>query len=941
MKSDGSSAEKPLKASPEGLFTRKLRWSRFVLLLERWWPCVWPPIGVAVFFVLASFLGLWLELSAWTHIALLAVFVLALALSFIPMVRVAWPSREDALRRIETRSGLPHRPASSYYDTLSQQDEGRKSTSQLWAAHRQRMADLFARMSAGWPNPQVHKFDPYALRALIILTLPLGFLWAGDAWRDRLTSAFRLPDFQPSSSLRLDAWVTPPLYTGKAPVLLTEMGKPHVTDEDEVHLTDVPENSELVVRINGEGASRVRLSSRALSDAPKTQLLEPTNKSGTLSEFKLKIGSPLSIDAKDGSRSLFGWNFNIIDDEAPKISLIDEPKKTVRGSLKLSYAVEDDYGVVGATASFSKPVHRGAGSKAEETPQSRNLDGKGEDWPPLGEPPVVALSLPQANVKKAQSETFKDLTSHPWAGLEVDLVLSAKDQMGQETKTPPRKIVLPERKFNDPFARAIIEQRKALVSNPKGNRLSVATAIDALTVAPDKFIEDKLIYLGLRSAHWRLVYKNSRESVQKVSDLLWNIALRIEDGDLSDAERDLNLAKQNLEKALKENAPDEEIKKALDEFRAAVAKYLEALTKQADANKLMSPNLQNNQGQENLISPQDLDQMLKNIENLAKSGSKEMAQKMLSELNNMLQNLQAGQPNQNQQAENMMNALNELSEVIQKQQKLLDDTYKQKRAARDQRGREGERRGDRQGQRQDGQRQGQQQGAQRRGDGQPQAGQNGQQQQGRSGQGQQPGQQLGRGQQGQQFGRGQGQRQGQGQGQQFGRSDRPQPGQQGSPGGQGNGGAQGGLSQRQGDLKSMLGQMLDKLKSQGGQAPPALGEAEQAMGDAQSSLDQDNLQGATEQQTLALDRLRKGAQSMAQQMMQAMQGQGGRPNKRDPLGRRPQQSQGPDLGTSVKVPDQIDIQRARQILEELRRRLSEPTRPPVELDYIERLLRRF
>ena len=42
-----------------------------------------------------------------------------------------------------------------------------------------------------------------------------------------------------------------------------------------------------------------------------------------------------------------------------------------------------------------------------------------------------------------------------------------------------------------------------------------------------------------------------------------------------------------------------------------------------------------------------------------------------------------------------------------------------------------------------------------------------------------------------------------------------------------------------------------------------------------------------------------------------------------------------------KVPDAIDMQRAREILEELRRRSGEATRPPVELDYLERLLKRF
>ena len=40
----------------------------------------------------------------------------------------------------------------------------------------------------------------------------------------------------------------------------------------------------------------------------------------------------------------------------------------------------------------------------------------------------------------------------------------------------------------------------------------------------------------------------------------------------------------------------------------------------------------------------------------------------------------------------------------------------------------------------------------------------------------------------------------------------------------------------------------------------------------------------------------------------------------------------------VKIPSESDIQRARRILEELRRRAGERERPPVERDYIERLL---
>ncbi len=93
--------------------------------------------------------------------------------------------------------------------------------------------------------------------------------------------------------------------------------------------------------------------------------------------------------------------------------------------------------------------------------------------------------------------------------------------------------------------------------------------------------------------------------------------------------------------------------------------------------------------------------------------------------------------------------------------------------------------------------------------------------------------------------------------------------------------------------------------------------------------------------------MRQGAQGRAQQLANRGQGQGqglirggdNFPNE-DPLG-RPQRTTGPDLGTQVKVPDEIDTQRAREILDAIRRRLSEPTRPLIERDYLERLLNQY
>jgi hypothetical protein len=278
-------------------------------------------------------------------------------------------------------------------------------------------------------------------------------------------------------------------------------------------------------------------------------------------------------------------------------------------------------------------------------------------------------------------------------------------------------------------------------------------------------------------------------------------------------------------------------------------------------------------------------------------------------MQDLMERLQSGQQDKAQAQKNqeMMKMMEELGDMVGDQQKLMDDTF-------------GERRED---------------GAQDSGRGKqkPPPGMKGMGGDGQEGDvGAPPGQsdqaQRGRGQRGQQKG-GQGQQGQQGQGDQLGQGNNEQGGLDS-------------LTERQRQLRDRLGQLQKDMRGKGAPSSQQLKDAESAMESAEDALERGDLEEATEQQSRALDQMRQGAQSMAQEMMRNMPqryGQSG-DTPRDPLG-RPQRSQGPDLGTSVKVPDQIDIQRAREILDELRRRQGEATRAPVELDYLERLLRRF
>ncbi len=843
------------------LLERKIRKSRWALLCERVWPRLWLPIGVIGIFILSSLFGVWPLLPGWGHKTLLAFFAVALLTSLFPLVALPWPSRKEALRRLELKSNLKHRPVSSYEDSLAGHMVSH-TTERIWKIHRARLLSIFSKLKSGWPRPKTERYDPFALRVALVLVLTLVFAATHDKAYDRIAAAFNnTPDVKPLM-LRLDAWITPPIYTGKAPILLADGAHPLSQNDQENRIIQVPEKSVLIVRLNGPEKERFKV---GLRNANATELEELTasdqKTDSNVIEHKIILNKPVEVDVSDGLKSLFSWRFKVLADRPPTIKLTQPVSNTPRGAISLSYRAEDDYGVVGAIARFQRIMPSEAG------PPVKNDEDR-----PLGTPPEMPLTLKRANLKLAEGRTYKDLTAHPWAGSVVHMTLVARDEAGQTSNNKPIKVLLPQRNFTKPLAKAIVEQRGKLVMRPLSHKSIVAQALDALTIAPETFIEDKVIYLGLRSAYWRLKYDNSRSGSESVANQLWELAVRIEDGDLSDAERALKTAQDQLMKALAENAPEAEIKRLMDELRNALGRFLQALAKKNKNRQALST--KDNLNANRILSSKDLERILRNIENLSKTGSKDAAQRLLSELRDMLEGLQAGMAQHNAQTQQMMSLMDELGDLVSRQQKLLDDTFQARRQSQ----------------------------ALRRGQGPPR---------------------------GQRRGQGKKKTPGNGKNQGTGQS------RQGSSGTR----QAGPLGKRQEDLRKFLDRMLENMRNLGAKPPDQLEGAGQAMGEARKALGEKNLDRAVQQQTLALNRLRQGAQSMAQQIMRSMSAQYGR-GRRDPFG-RPQKSSGPELGTSVKVPDEIDVQRAREILDELRKRFGEPMRPPVELDYIERLLRRF
>lgn len=829
-------------------FERKVGLSRIALFFEELWPRLWLIIAVLGLFLLVSLAGLWSQLPVGVHKLALALFGLALLGALMVAARVRWPSRDAAVRRIERRSGLPHRPATSYEDTITLGSED-ASTQAIWRAHKMRLAELIGRLRVGNPEPRTDRHDPLAVRALLLLGVVLLLVLVGDSARDRVMAAFRFGSGTLLSDARIDAWVTPPAYTAKPPILLADgSGSGLASVASNGKAIDVPENSELIARSSGSNASVLSIELRPEAGQAERQAASPATAGGEVSEVRLTLKRSGVVRILGSGSELVRWTFNVIPDQPPRISLTKDPETTRRGSMKLTYKIEDDYGVASAEVRFEQ-VEPDPGNP--RTAWARTVL-KGPRLP-YERPPRLALRQPRSNAKDAETTSQHELGAHPWAGRRARMVLVARDHAGNTGRTEPLEVTVAERQFYNPLARAVIEQRRKLAEDSR-YRTQAATALEALTLEPEGFIRDRNVYLGLRSVYHRLLRDKSRAGLKSASEQLWHIALRIEDGrGLTDAERRLRDLQEQLSRALQEGASDEEIRRLMQELRQALAEFLQQLAQQAqELPEGLNPDMQ-------FIRPEDLERLLNNLENMARQGSREMAQDMLGQLRDLLEQLRSGRfaRGQSGQGQQMMQMLNEFGEIIGRQQRLQDDTFST--------------------QRQDGD---------------------------------------------------QGQRGEQGQGQ----------------GGQGRRFSPGELGERQGQLRDQLGRLQRGLQQFGQQSPDNLNGAGESMDNARRALEQGDLDTATREQGRALEQLRQGAQQMAEQMLRRMPsrfGQGPATDvERDPLG-RPQRSEGPDLGTTVKVPDEIDIQRAREILEELRRRLGEQTRPALELDYIERLLRRF
>lgn len=530
------------------------------------------------------------------------------------------------------------------------------------------------------------------------------------------------------------------------------------------------------------------------------------------------------------------------------------------------------------TASDDFGVVAGQVTIALDLPKVERIFGRTMDPEPR-EPVVLDLPMPNKGNRSAFTETLMDdLSQHPFANLPVTMAFQVSDAAGQTGSADALHVVLPGRGFFDPLAAALIEQRQALLWN-RANAPLVSQILKAVTWKPEGFIRNERAYLRLR-----VVMRDLEDTATNLTaDKRDTIAEELWQIALLVEEGDLASKLEALRRA--QDRLDEAIKNGaspeeIDKLMQEMQQALDDYMQELAEQAERNPDSQMSQNMDGMeMSGDQIQQMLDELKKLMEEGRTAEAQELMEMLRQLMENMQVvqGEGGQGQGQ----------GAPGQQAMRDLQDTLREQQGLSDDAFRD----------LQDGQE-----------GNEGQQGQNGQQQ-GQQGQG---GDQEG----------------------QDGRS----------------------LAERQQDLRDRLGQLQDgPLPGDGSEQGEAgrqeLERAGRAMEQAEEALRDGDLPQALDRQAEAMEAMREGmrelGEALAEQQRQPGDAQPGQEfgqadprGQRDPLGREPGESA--RIGSDRNMLQGDDVyRRAQDLLDEIRKRSGEQTRPEGERDYLRRLLDMF
>lgn len=855
------------------------------LVWEAYAPILVLAVCCLLLFMAGAYSGLWQRIGdPWRGICLIV------ALGFLTRAvlkahKKLKPTLSQARRRVELDNNLQHRP----FDTITDNPALTHADDDAWQNHLNAASAQINQARKSQLRPAIAPIDKYYLRFVIPAALVLAaMVGSGDNYERLRTSL--TPGWISGISAQdaiYEAWIDPPEYTGRPPSYFKNS-----------NIMSAPEGSEFVARISG-----VKTAPRLiLHEGNRTRRITPKRLGPKSFEAHAVINAKTTASFRIGEESQT-WVLNVEEDTPPKIQFDDTPDAGKRDKLIFTYSLDDDFGVESLTLSM-------------------HLKGK------PGNTETVAVHIPGRSVRATDKEPASlDMTKHKWADKFVVGHLIAVDGKGQTGLSETEEFIIPNKIFVEPLAKAVAEQRLLMLEGtqpyaplsakklvtiddlenrpmfaietpersieraPKSVQRT-ADLIEIITDHPVGIYDDPTVYMGLRHVYRRIQGARNQKALAGIPQDLWSIALRAEFGTLGEALEDMKAAERALNNAMARHAPQREVDTLFDRYDAAVERYMEELTLKAieEAKNRDSNGDGEGGGGSSDFNTDEIQKLMDAIAEANRMGDTVAARKALAQLAELLENMKIEMsqgngggdgPSDDNMSEEMKEALEELNEILGEQRKLRDETLSSGRADSD------TDRGEQSPDNEQGNEQGNENGTT------PKSGDQLAQEQG------QLNQLLDKLEDGAKAG---------------GKEDGAE---------EGAGGA--------GDISEM---MTPEIKQ-------ALEDARQAMRDSEDALKDGQYYRAGRAQSKAIDALREAGSGIyaeqAKKDTENGRNANGNDENADPFGRENDQNGvGDDLDIEVD-----DRQRARELLEQLRKRSGEQERDKTERDYLERLLERF
>ncbi|WP_378941773.1 DUF4175 domain-containing protein [Paracoccus sp. R86501] len=816
---DGPRAKGAIPADIGRSVTRALTLTRWGMAWERMAAAFWPLAALLALGFAALALGaaqiMPLAVLPWIAGIWLAAIIAAAVMGGIRARRLG---PRDALLRLDR--SLPGRPLTALSDRAAIGGEGA-----LWQAHLAQMRQAARSARAVPPDAQLARRDPLALRLVALVALVMALIFGGTGQLGQGIGAIAAtvaPRMAPQQTTETapawEGWAEPPAYTRRPTIYLNAL---------RADALELPKGSLVQLRLYGD-------------DQPLEQDIGP-----------LQGDDPQAVVIRAEASGFLQvadrrFDITVLPDLPPSIAPGQAASRRADGRMMQDFTASDDHGLASAQAVIALDmgrVDRRFGLAVDPDPR---------------DPIRLDLPLPSRDRRDVSGQLVQDLSRHPWANLPVMLTLRAQDGIDQTGQSDPQATPLPGRRFFNPLAASLIEMRRDLLW-ARANAPRSAEILRALTWQPEGFVEDEL-YDELRGAVGLL--EGAEFSVQtrdRLAEALWEAAVQLEDGGLSDALQAMRDAQEKLSEAIRNGASPDEIQQLMDQLRDATQDYTRMLAEQSEAPEADSPDQQQEQGQQ--ITGDQIQQMMEEIQRLMNEGRMAEAEQLLEQFNRMMENLQVRQ-SKGQQGEGSQGSqpMNRLADTLRDQQQLSDEAFRE---------------------------------AQR------------------------------------QFREG-------------------QPGDTGE------------LADRQQALRDDLDRQRELLPGQGSergdQARDRLDDAGRAMEEAEQALRDGDTGTAMQRQADAIQSMRDGMQSMGDMLAeQGQQGQRGEQGQQgqtggadgsgqaggdpgtDPLGRQQPTGTNQITGEGVDGPGQNPAARAKDLLDEIRRRMGDPGRSAAELDYLDRL----